>query len=254
VARYGWKENAVAVREIFVSGDGDDTRDGMTWNTRVMTFTRARGLASLVAAPDTAGFVIGQFNMSRRASFGQQLGTGIDVVMPNGWSMRAQNPDLPWHFTDLDVLNQQTDFVQVFKNGTTYNAATANCPNIQNNNGVPAGQATGIWVTTRDVADASNPLYRVIRVWRGGNPLTFGSVTAFPSAWDPYNEIWEARSFATLGLDETHTWTQLTPGEVWREDTDPQPPRTPAGNRLFVFSPQGNPANTNIWGGVTLLT
>ena len=41
---------------------------------------------------------------------------------------RAHNPDLPWHFTDLDVLNQTSNFVQVYRNGTTHNAATAGCP------------------------------------------------------------------------------------------------------------------------------
>lgn len=241
----------MAVREIYLSGDGDDTRDGSTWATRVRTFTRARALARPVAAPDRVSFVIGQFNMSRRASFGQQLGKGIDANnVPDGWSMRAQNPDLPWHFIDLDVLNQASDFVQVFKNGTTYNAATANCLNVTNNNGVPVGQPTGVWVTTGDVADPTKQLYRIARVWRGGNPLTIGSVTAVPSACDPYNEIWEARSFATLGLDETHTWTQLTPGEIWPEDGTTNP--APDGGRLFVFCPLGNPATQ--WGGVTVLT
>jgi hypothetical protein len=243
----------VAVREFFVSGDGNDAQDGTTWATRVRTFTRARALAAGVAAPDRVSFVIGQFNMSRKASFGQQLGKGIDANnVPDGWSMRARDPNLPWHFIDLDVLNQASDFVQVFKNGTSFNAATAGCPHIVNNGGTPAGQATGIWVTTRDVADADKPLYRVARVWRGGNPLTIGDPAAVPSAYDPYNEIWEARDFTTLGLDETHTWTQLTPGEVWPEEGQSELDPAPTGGRLFVFSPQGNPASK--WGGVTVLT
>jgi hypothetical protein len=244
----------VAVRDIFLSGDGNDSRDGRTWENRVRTFTRARQLSAAVVAPDRPCFVIGQFNMARAAQFAQRLGKGIgDFDVPDGWSMRAHNPDLPWHFTDLDVLNQTTDFVQVYRNGTSYNAATANCPNLTNNNGVPSGQATGIWVSTRDVADAGTPRFRIARVWRGGNPLTIGSVTAFPSAYDPYNEIWEARSFATLGRDGTHGWTQLTPTEVW-PNKDPAPDLAlppPDGGRLFVFCPQGNPAT--VWGGVTVL-
>lgn len=242
----------MAVRDIFVSGDGDDSRDGRTWDTRVRTFTRARQLSAALAAADQACFVVGQFNMARAAQFNQRLGKGIgDFDVPDGWSMRAHNPDLPWHFTDLDVLNQTSNFVQVYRNGTTHNAATAGCPNVTNNNGVPSGQATGIWVSTRDVATPDRPVNRVARVWRGGNPLTIGSTTAIPSACDPYNELWEARSFATLGRDPTHTWTQLTPGEVWPEDgaTDPDP--FPAGGRLFVFCPQGNPVT--VWGGVTVL-
>lgn len=243
----------MAVREFFVSGDGDDSRDGRTWDTRIRTFTAARALAAGVAATDQVSFVIGQFNMSRKASFGQQLGTGIDSRnVPDGWSMRARDPNLPWHFIDLDVLNQTSDFVQVFRNGTTFNAATAGCPNITNNGGTPVGQATGIWVTTRDVADAGKPLYRVARVWRGGRALTIGDPAAVPSAADPYNEIWEARDFSTLGLDETHTWTQLTPGEVYPNDGASETDPAPTGGRLFVFSPQGNPATK--WGGVTLLT
>jgi hypothetical protein len=247
----------VAVRDIFVSGDGVDTADGTTWNTRVRTFTRARALASGVSAPDTVRFVIGQFVMARQANFGQQLGKGIGTNsnVPDGWSMTARDPNLPWHFTDLDVLNQPSDFVQVFLSGASdYNANTAGCPNIRNNGGTNAGQPTGIWVTTRNVAGVNQPQYRVIRVWRGGRPLTIGSLTAVPSAYDPYNEIWEARSFATLGLDDTHTWTQLTPPEVWQEDDDPDPVPTPIGGRLFVFSPKGNPASSTVWGGITLLT
>jgi hypothetical protein len=251
----------LAIRDIYLSGDGNDALDGRTWTNRVRTFRRARDLASQVPATDQVSFVIGQFNMARAVSFNQQLGKGIgDFDVPDGWVMRAQNPNLPWHFTDLDVLNQPADFVQVFRNGTTYNAATANCPHVTNNNGVPSGQATGIWVTTRDVADANKPLYRVVRVWRGGNPLTIDSVTAFPSAYDPYNEIWEARQFDTLGQDETHTWTQLsppdttTPAETWpTAATNPLPSAPPPdGGRLFVFCPKGNPAT--VWGGVTVLT
>jgi hypothetical protein len=139
----------------------------------------------------------------------------------------------------------------VYRNGSTYNAATANCPNVTNNNGVPSGQATGLWVTTRDVADPSRPIGRVARVWRGGNPLTIGSVSAVPSAYDPYNELWEARSFATLGRDPTHAWTQLTPTEVWPEPDTTEPVPAPDGGRLFLFCPQGNPAT--VWGGVTVL-
>jgi hypothetical protein len=242
----------VAVRDIYLSGDGDDTRDGRTWETRVRTFSRARQLSAAIAAADQACFVIGQFNMARAASFSQRLGKGTgDFDVPDGWSMRAHNPDLPWHFTDLDVLNQTADFVQVYRNGSTYNAATANCPNVTNNNGVPSGQATGVWVTTRDVADPSRPIGRVARVWRGGNPLTIGSVSAVPSAYDPYNELWEARSFATLGRDPTHAWTQLTPTEVWPEPDTTEPVPAPDGGRLFLFCPQGNPAT--VWGGVTVL-
>lgn len=247
---------AVAIRDIFVSGDGVDSADGTTWNTRVRTFTRARALASPVAAPDRVRFIVGQFIMAGQANFGQQLGKGIGAGsdVPDGWSMTAHDPNLPWHFTDLDVLNQPSDFVQVFLSGANdYNANTSGCPNIRSNGGTNAGQPTGIWVTTRNVAGA-RPEYRVIRVWRGGRPLTIGSVTAVPSAYDPYNEIWEARSFATLGLDETHTWTQLTPTEVWQEDDDPDPVPTPIGARLFVFSPKGNPALSTVWGGITLLT
>lgn len=236
----------MAVRDVYLSGDGDDARDSRTWETRVRTFARARQLSAAIAATDQACFVVGQFNMARAASFSQRLGKGIgDFDVPDGWSMRAHNPDLPWHFTDLDVLNQTTDFVQVYRNGADHNAATAGCPNLTNNNGVPSGQATGIWVTTRDVAVPARPINRVARVWRGGNPLTIGSVTAIPSAWDPYNELWEARSFATLGQDPTHAWTQLTPNEQWAATT------APAGGRLLVFCPQGNPAT--VWGGVTVL-
>jgi hypothetical protein len=245
----------LAIRDIYLSGDGNDALDGRTWANRVRTFTRARQLASQVAATDQVSFVIGQFNMARAANFSQRLGKGIgDFDVPDGWLMRAHNPNLPWHFTDLDVLSQPADFVQVYRSGATYNAATANCPNVTNNNGVPSGLATGIWVTTRDVADAAKPLYRVARVWRGGNPLTIGSVTAVPSAYDPYNEIWEAQRFETLGQDETHLWTQLTPTEVWPAEADNVPPSSPPpdGGRLFVFCPKGNPATT--WGGVTVLT
>jgi hypothetical protein len=253
----------LAIRDIYLSGDGNDALDGRTWANRVRTFRRARQIASGILAPDQVSFVIGQFNMARAAQFNQQLGKGIGDTfgdVPDGWLMRAQNPNLPWHFTDLDVLNQSADFVQVFRNGTTYNAATANCLNVTNNNGVPSGQATGIWVTTRDVADANKPLYRVARVWRGGNPLTIDSVTAFPSAYDPYNEIWEARRFETLGQDETHIWTQLTPTELdltqgwWPAQADNPLPSAPPPDdgRLFVFCPKGNPAT--VWGGVTVLT
>jgi hypothetical protein len=246
----------VAIRDIFVSGDGVDSADGTTWNTRVRTFTRARAIASGILAPDRVRFVVGQFNMKGQANFGQQLGKGIGTGsdVPDGWSMTARDPNLPWHFTDLDVLNQTSDFVQVFLSGANdYNANTAGCPNIRDNSGTNAGAPTGIWVTTRNVA-GTRPEYRVIRVWRGGRPLTIGSLTAVPSAYDPYNEIWEARSFATLGLDETHSWTQLTPTEVWQEDDDPAPVPTPIGGRLFVFSPKGNPALSTVWGGITLLT
>jgi hypothetical protein len=251
----------VAIREIFLSGDGNDAQDGLSWATRVKTFTAARVRAKSVPAVDDVRFVVGQFNMSFNMwkqtgiDFAQRLGTGIDANdVRHGWSMRAHDPALPWHFTDLDVLRAASDFAQVHKNGTTYNANTVGCPNIANNNGTPVGQPTGIWVTRRDVADPDKPFYRVARVWRGGNPLTINDPNAFPSACDPYNEIWEAASFATMGLDETHMWTQLTPGEVWPEDAPapPQPVPAPDGGRLFVFSPQGNPADK--WGGVTVLT
>ncbi|GAA3865438.1 hypothetical protein GCM10022243_34500 [Saccharothrix violaceirubra] len=242
----------MAVRDIFVGGDGEDSRGGLTWADRVRTFDRARRIAAGVGGP--VAFVVGQFVMAREAYFGQRLGKGIEAGydVPDGWTMRAYDPELPWHFTDLDVLDAPGDFVQVFKDGNTHNANTSipvgdkePVPTIADNRGVPTGRPTGVWISTRDVANADKPLFRVVRVWRGGRALTFGDRAAVPSAYDPYNEVWEARSFETLGSDGTHTWTQLTPGEKW--GTAP----APASGRLSVFSPHGNPVDQ--WGGITVL-
>ncbi|HWG98905.1 MAG TPA: hypothetical protein VNV66_06190 [Pilimelia sp.] len=241
-----------------MSGDGNDALDGARWEDRVKTFSRARALVRDVRFPNQVRFLIGQFNMSRGTGFGQQLGTGtaggLDIA--DGWSMRAVDPGLPWHFTDLDVLNAPADFVKVYRetNGS-YNAHTADCPDIENNNGAPRGAFTGIWVTARDVAGPA-PLYRVARVWRGGNPLTINSRSAVPSAYDPYNEIWEARDFSTLGNDETHVWTQLSPGtpttprEEWPASAGLTPP--PKGRRVYLYCPKSNPAT--VWGGITILS
>jgi hypothetical protein len=85
VRGYGGRKIVLAIREIYLSGDGDNAQDGRTWATRVRTFARARQLASEVAATDQVSFVIGQFNMARAAQFSQRLGKGIgDFDVPDG--------------------------------------------------------------------------------------------------------------------------------------------------------------------------
>ncbi|WP_437620297.1 hypothetical protein [Sorangium sp. So ce1151] len=251
----------MSIVDIYVSGDGNNAANGSSWSNRVQTFTRARQIAAGVGAGNVPRFVVGQFDMSLGASspvaYSQRLGTGIDANnVPHGWLMTAHDPSLPWHFRDHRVIGNANDFAQVYTNdgGATFNVQKSGrtIVGMTDNGGTPAGVGTGVWAVT--LASSSVPVVastgdyaaRVDRVWRGGSPATLSSPTAYLSSQDPFNELWEAQDFTTLGKDGTHAWTQMSVGEAWPTGTF-----GPGSNVLFVYSPKGNPAT--VWGGVTVL-
>lgn len=74
--------------------------------------------------------------------------------------------------------------------------------------------ALGIWVTTTEIHSFApwDTFYSVPRVWIGGNSMAALQTTE-PSCWSPFNEIFEAQQFSTLGKDDSSSWTQMAPNE-----------------------------------------
>lgn len=93
-------------------------------------------------------------------------------------------------------------------------------PNVTASATVSAATAgvtdTGKWMTVAETNggfgyDTTN---RVMRVWIGGASIATGSV-AEPSCWSPFNEIFESKTFDSLGQDDSSSWTILGPNESW---------------------------------------
>jgi hypothetical protein len=85
---------------------------------------------------------------------------------------------------------------------------------------------TGCWVTVAEVQSfAYDSTFRVPRVWVGGTSIATGQ-TAEPSCWSPYNEIFESKTFGTLGQDDSSSQTTLGPNETWLDNASAITTRT----------------------------
>jgi len=218
-------------KDYYIGPTGSNSNNGQSYANRVQTWPKMNQLIASENPPginDTVRIFVDAFDFSSNGAFGYfgnftnnnvAANATISVQCANGILITAYDPTANWHFSDIRTLTNTADFTDL---------------------------GGGIWrtSTTFVTAGLSN---KAVRVWRCATSLTDKRLAVL----DPDNELFEAASYATLGDNESHAWTQVDSGNTWGT-SDTTPTSFAAMRTLYLYSPKGNPAT--VWGGIAVLT